>query len=274
MTYHDDETSVEDSAPRDCYQFICSNGEVYHLTSGVQDVTIGSDVYEAGTISRGAVEVSTVSGAKELIITMDVKHALPQRYMTIGVPQRRIYVTLYRYQSNSGEAQVDWRGYLISMSVDRHVAKLVFPARSAEAYVRRLPVITAGRDCSHILYETGCGINRAAHAITRTVQSVNGREVTLSSALGTVDQWAQWGELVHSSGERMTIASQVGTVITMQLPIYELAAGDSVTIYAGCAHTIEVCSTKFANHLNFGGQPWMPRSNPFIPNGYGIVEQT
>lgn len=273
MTYDVDDNSTEDSQPRDGFEFICSNGETYRLTSSVNNLTINGNFYTASTISRSEIAVSSVTKEAELTVSIDVRHPMAQRYLTIGVPQRRIEVNVWRKQLTSGEVERVWRGYVTSGNPDGYIMNFRIPARSAEAYKRRLPTISVGRDCSHVLYETGCFIGRGGNEVTRTVAFIDqGRVVYLDSALATIN-WAVFGELYLPGGERMTIYEQpLMNAVVMQLPIYELKVGDSVRIYRGCDHTIATCRDTYGNQQNFGGFPHLPDKNPHIPNGFGIYE--
>lgn len=272
MTFRDDEESVEDSQPRDGYEFILPT-VTYRLTSAVKDVVIAGQTYRAGTIQRGEIQVPTAAVDSPLTVSMLVGHALPQRYLRGGVPPRRIDVNVYRLQSRSGEAELAWSGRVTSMAVDRHIARFLIPARSREALQRRIPTITVGVDCPHVLYESGCNLDPTGHTATRTIVGVDGAKVTLSSAPDANNDWAKWGELVHTaSGEGATIKSQIGAQLELQLPL-DMKVGDSVEVRAGCAHDIATCRTKFANHVNYGGVPDLPRTNPFVPNGYGLYRR-
>ena len=280
MSYEDDEISEEDSQPRDAFEFTYA-GVTIRLTSGVQDIVVNGNTYTAGTIRREDVSPSSIATARELQVSMPVTAQLPQRYLANSTPPRRITCTVLRYQKRSGEYEQLWSGYVTSMSIDRHIARFLIPARSQAAYQRLLPVVSAGKNCPHVLYEAGCNLNPTAFTVSRTVSAVGSiifggglRRITLSSAPGP-DGWAKWGELVHSaSGERMTIQEQTGSIVWLQRPIYGLVQGDTVLVRAGCKHDIETCFSKFNNKENFGGQPHAPQNNPFIPNGYGIYEQS
>ncbi len=203
-----------------------------------------------------------------------MSHAACQRYMAGGVPPRQILINVWRQQDESGETEQVCSGYVTSMAPEGHVGRFHVPSRSGETFQRRMPTVTAGKACPHVLYDSNCNVVRADFAIEAVVVSFAGRVVTIDALGGQPDDWAAFGELEHiDSGERMTIQSQVGLVITMQLPIFELAIGDHVVVSPGCDHTVESgCRDKFDNVVNFGGQPNLPTSNPHIPNGFGVYQ--
>lgn len=55
--------------------------------------------------------------------------------------------------------------------------------------------------------------------------------------------------------------------VTLATYPFNLAAGDTVALYPGCAHDIVTCDSKFANSDNYGGAPFIPKDeNPFAGN--------
>lgn len=272
MTYQADEESVEDGRPQEGFEFILPT-VTYRLTSGVKDVSIGGQTYRATTIERGAIDIKTDGDAADLEVPVLITHALPQRYLQLGVPPKRIDVNVYRKQLNSGDSVSVWTGRVVGMRCEKHVATFLIAQRLGDAAPRRIPTITVGRECPHVLYDTPCGVLRNSFKVSTTVTAVDGAAVVVDSMGANPDQWAQWGELVHvASAERMTIADQTGTTIRMQVPIVGMQEGDEVEVYAGCDHTIATCLEKFANQNRFGGFPQLPKRNPFVSNGYGIYE--
>ncbi len=269
-TFKEDEESVEDSMPRDGFEFVLPT-VTYRLASGTKNLVINGQTFRAGTIQRSGIDVTTATNEASLEVSLLVSHALPQRYLRGGVPPRRIDVNVYRKQVRSDASELAFIGRVISMSIDRHVATFLVPSRTSDALQRRLPTITLGRDCPHVLYQSGCNVSVAAFTASLTVVSVNGATVTLSAAPNAVDDWAKWGELIHTaSGERQMIKSQTGATVVMQLPIADIVAGDAVQVTAGCSHDVDTCMAKFTNQVNFGGTPQRPSGNPFIPSNRGI----
>lgn len=59
------------------------------------------------------------------------------------------------------------------------------------------------------------------------------------------------------------ITAHSGNVLTLVDGIDDLAVGSSVTLWPGCARTVNACADKFANLDNYGGLPFLPAKNPF-----------
>ena len=50
-----------------------------------------------------------------------------------------------------------------------------------------------------------------------------------------------------------------GTSLTLMYPLPEPpAAGDAITVYQGCDHTMGTCGAKFDNLANFRAFPFVP----------------
>jgi len=126
------------------------------------------------------------------------------------------------------------------------------------------------RKCGHFLYDGGCKVNPNSFKVSTVLTSVDGRTVNVATVapVDTGGNVFPLGMLVHGpSGESMTIIRQSGTTLTLQLPIPGMNVFDSVTIYRGCDHTIDVCDSDFGNVLNFFGFPELPNHELFVP-GY------
>ncbi len=270
-TFVEDELSASDSQPREVYEFVLPT-VTYRLASGVRDVVLNGQTFRATTIAREAAQVTTASNEAALEIPILVTHALPQRYLRHGVPPHRIDVTAYRKQITSGGFEQVWVGRVQSLAIDRHIAKFLVPARTSDALQRRIPTITMGRECPHVLYDSNCRVSEAAYQISCTIVSVNGADVTCSSnAAFAIEDWFKYGRLIHvASGEYASISKQTSTLVTLVTPLLDMKAGDSILLSAGCSHDVDTCLTKFNNVPNYGGMPAKPSGNPFLPGSRGI----
>lgn len=262
---------VESANPREGFE-MTTPSVTYREASGDLDLTISGQTYTASTISRSEQAISSAGGGSAMVVKLPVTHPLVQRYLANGVPPRQILVTIRRQEGALVE-QV-WCGYVTSISCAKHDASLLVPSRSSETFKRPLPVYGTGRACPHVLYDANCKVDRTSFAVSTLVASHRGRTVSIASIAGKPDHWALGGELLHvPSSERMTVLDQVGVVVTIQAPIFELVDGDAIVLYAGCLHDIgPSCRDKFNNVINYGGFPDLPRGNPFVPGGLGIIQ--
>ena len=126
------------------------------------------------------------------------------------------------------------------------------------------------RMCPHALYGEGCGANEYGFDVSNlevTAISSDGKTITLGghSFSEAADYYVAGKVLVpRLLACRMVIAQDNALkTLTLTSGIRMLEQGDKVSIYAGCDHTFSTCKAKFSNHLNYGGQPWIPEKNPF-----------
>ena len=279
----DDEASEQDSRPRELYDLGMA-GTTYHVTSADHDLVYNASVYTAEPIMRGSQHLVQVhgGGSNVLTISMRVDHPAVRRWLKMGLPPQQATITAYTLQMRSGLAERIWSGKIVSIDFDTDgVAKLNVASLLGEPIRIRLPAFRASKTCNHILYRAGCNVdpNDARFKLTTTALYVAGRVVRYDQGNTNAAGWAKYGALVQdSTGESETIGSH-GYVslpssvveVEMQNPIPGLKVGDSITVYAGCDHSIDQCVARFGNNINFGGMPALPPRNPFF-RGYGIAE--
>ncbi len=276
MTLLADESGVQTSRPREGIE-IRLPLVVYRIATGTRDITINGQRFRAGTSQREEIKLETTEDESALIIRLPMKHPVPQRWLASASPPNAIEVNVYRMQLTSGEYERVWNGYVSSIGAadNNTVATLRVPSVASTLLNLKLPTILVGRECPHILYDANCQVARASFKVSTTITSVNGRIIHVASMGANPDFWADAGEIVHTaSGERMSVFTQVGTVITMKRPVVEMKIGDAVEVFAGCLHRIvEDCDGKFNNRLNFGGFPQMQSTNLISPTGLGVYTE-
>lgn len=121
--------------------------------------------------------------------------------------------------------------------------------------------------CLNDLYDSQCGVNRAAYQLAGTVQSASPGYLALAAATPLPDRWLELGIVKFTSGANAglsrTIVAQSGngTNVTIQIarPFpFPIAAGDAFTAWPGCDKTQGACAGKFNNIVRFRGLPYVP----------------
>jgi hypothetical protein len=269
------------ATPRELFEVVVG-AMTYRMCSSERDQVVGGITYTAEAVDRKSIEVVKVGTSDQLLeIPLRVDHPIVKRWFA-QPPPKVVTVTVKRLYSPPGDVETIWSGPLVSIECEDAEAKLRVTNQLESPIRRRLPTITAGRACGHILYDAGCKVDRNSFKFSTTVLSVDGRRVRINYVDGSRDyDWFELGELVHvASGERMSITKQTDdnpgvlftTWLTLQDRIYGMNAGDAIDCYAGCFHGID-CATKFNNMLNYGGFPAMPTRVPFFREGLGVMER-
>lgn len=270
MSFYDDETSVETSEPREGV-WIRHGLVEYRLAFSVKDVVIAGQVYSATPGKRSEMGVASAGKLHEISFTLSVDHPFSKRYMQMGMPPYEIKVTFYRYQRSSQDVEQFWDGLVVSSSIEEHLITFTVQSYLALALNRTVSSYRVSKVCQHVLFDDNCKVVEASYSMTTLVADVQGRVVTVASVGGNNNSHFQYGKLVQdSTGEPMTIYDHTGNELTLQYPIPGLQIGDSVTISAGCPHSVGACGTKFGNVPNFGGIPQLPKKNPHLPDGFGV----
>lgn len=128
------------------------------------------------------------------------------------------------------------------------------------------------RGCDAELGDGRCGVDLSGAGLNAagTVHDiVDARTLDIAGVPNFAERWYDFGSLRFDdgvrTGDRLSVATAVRLPGTSTTRIVlraalgaEPAAGDAVTLFAGCDKAFGTCKTKFDNHLNFRGFPHMP----------------
>lgn len=131
-------------------------------------------------------------------------------------------------------------------------------------YSRRIVRITT-KECTADLGDSRCGVNLAAWTVAGTLTGVtDNREFVDSSRAEAADYFAG-GLMTWTGGANAGLQMEVrafdagGTFRLVELMPFDVAIGDTYTVYRGCQKRFaEDCVAKFNNAVNFRGFPHLP----------------
>jgi len=126
--------------------------------------------------------------------------------------------------------------------------------------------------CTATLYDTACGISKAAKTVSGTVTTATDPlKLTfaasgLAQAAGYFDLGAVRITSGASAGVMRTVRKHAaGGVIQLVQPLpAALAVGATFEIYPGCDRSQATCGSKFANALRFRGHPFIPSAESVL----------
>lgn len=86
-----------------------------------------------------------------------------------------------------------------------------------------------------------------------------------------VDNWFKYGAVKWESGENNGLGMEVKTYVAssndvelfLEMP-FTILPGDTGFIYAGCDKLKDTCINKFANIINYRGEPYVPGQDEFL----------
>lgn len=135
--------------------------------------------------------------------------------------------------------------------------------RSAKAELSRDRVPRTGPSCRAIFCGAECGLGSARFTHRAIVSAIDrdANSVTLQGGHDPallIGGWVRWRD-GSAAGLRSEIMSHAGGAVVLgELLPPDLAVGAQVTLREGCDRLLETCHARFANAVNFRGEPYVP----------------
>lgn len=271
MSFDSIETSIEGGQPVEVYE-ITAGAQSFFYTSDEADQTVGVQIYTAiPGLQRGNQEEGPDKREHDFQIELPTSNALAQLFTGV-LPGFRVRLQVrkfHRSDTPTPEVVQIFDGFVQSASFKRKTKKTILSARVSLASIgKQIPRRTFQASCNHVLYDPlTCQVDDTDIAFRASVLSVAsqvGNVLTVSSGLsGTyTDGFMNGGflEIVGGSDFRL-ILDHVGNVLELLLAFS--VAPSVVNVFAGCAHTIAVCKSKFNNVDRYGGFAFVPTKNIF-----------
>lgn len=249
-------------------------GTVYRYTKADKDITYGGNTFSAGDVlfKRGRTRVVIGVEVDELELTFYAKST----NLLGGVP----FLHAVHNRALDGADILLERAFAPTWSDSVTGTLIMFGGRCGPFALGRaggarvkvksdltllnieIPRNLYQPGCLHTLFDTGCGITKAALGAATTAASGSTRQVlncSLAQAAGYFDQ----GTITFTSGANNGVTRNVKSytpgVVTLSYPLPSTTMiGDGFTAYPGCDKKQATCSSKFSNLANFRGCPYVP----------------
>lgn len=137
--------------------------------------------------------------------------------------------------------------------------------RGLQQYLQQAVGEVSTKTCRARLGDSRCTKNLAAFTFTGTLTAVTTQQVFTDSARAEAADYFAEGLLTWTGGENDGLTAKVkafgfGGLFTLSVPaIGTVAIGDTYSVVAGCRKRLaEDCRDKFANAINFQGEPHRP----------------
>lgn len=159
------------------------------------------------------------------------------------------------------ESHVLYRGAIGTVAEEAGQFSAALVSRKAE--LQRDPVPRTSPSCRATFCGPGCTLSAARFSHAGSVTSCDLAANTVTLAPGVDPALLPGGSLRWLDGPlaglAMGIVGQSGSVLQLDQPL-DLAplAGARVLLREGCDRTLETCATRFANAVNFQGEPFLP----------------
>lgn len=253
----------ETRLPVELYHIWTESGIHWRYTSGDSTITFEGETFLPATIKRGKIEFNEEIESTK--VTFEINYiAQPQIQYLATNPVDITWVQVLKLFRDSSP-------YSASTLFIGTIKNVSFQGLSAstectgfEHFLKRIiPRFRYQPSCSYFLYDDFCTINKTNFQLDTDVTTIDdtGLVITNSDFALQDDDFYSLGYLEFNNTKRMIIY-HIGDTIKIRYPITELVATDSITVFAGCNKTPEICRDKFDNILNFGGMPYVPIDNP------------
>jgi uncharacterized phage protein (TIGR02218 family) len=269
-------------AKADLYTWTFQDGTVLRTTDADVTLTLGARTFAscAPAIVRGKVSLTVGVEVDSVDVTV-----MPKSTDTVG---GLAWATAARLGYLDGATLLVETAYLSTwptvvgaLHVFQGQVSDIYPDRSAirvtvksatELLAQQFPRNVYQSVCLHTVYDAGCGVNKASFTFTNTIVSSPAPTLTsfkcsLAQAAGYFDQGVVTFTSGANAGLKRTVKSYDGAggfTFALPLPVAP-AAGDTISVFAGCDKLLATCTDKFANAGKFRGFPWVPTPEQATP---------
>lgn len=260
----------------DCFDFVLLNGTVLSYTNADLPIVNNGVTYLANSVQVDGLKFKCAVGLEvdKQKITISAKPtdtylgvpfmASVQRGLLDGCEISRTRVFLRSWSAADRAAPIGsvllFKGRVGSVDqVGRTQAEITVNSDLVLLDIS-MPRNLYAANCQHVLYDSGCGLSRAAFTTNGTV-GANPTDVFIPWANAT-SQYAQ-GKVVFTSGANAGLSATVKTAtnagLTLAYPLLAAPAeGDTFEVSFGCDHSMTICEKRFNNLQNFRGFPFIP----------------
>lgn len=238
----------------------------WRYTSSDRLETYDSQAFSPVAIKRGRIGQSAQEARSNLELTVPLSLTLAS-VLRPYPPTERIIVRWRRIRKSDGAIRGTWNGVLSDVTERQNDLVLTCQSNAGAAATNGLRRCWQGQ-CPFALFDSDCGLNRELFRVDGVLSAVTSQTVSSSVFATKPDGWFVGGFVKWVKGtatEHRFVVGHVGPTLTL-LTAAPLAAGELVSAYPGCGHSLSICHEKFNNALRYGGQHTIPPKNPFGPD--------
>ncbi len=264
MAYDTIEKGAWSGKPIELYDFTRSYVH-YRYTSHQKDLFVNAQTWTSIPVLRSNIELNNEVNRSTIQITVARDNPVAD-FWRISPPSEPLNVIIYQYHEDDTELVVVWMGRVINVEWSGITAVMtlapIFTSVKRQGLRRRYQ-----RACPHVLYGSACRLNENTFRLFTLCDSITGlviasQDASTNGSAYYAGGYVEW-EIESGVFERRYITEHTGAYLTLATLPHNLIAGQSITLYPGCDHTLATCNTRFGNTLNYGGMPYIPAKNPF-----------
>lgn len=261
-------------AMADLYTITTPGGLTLRYTDQEQPVTIGLTTWSVGPVfKRGRTRLSVGIEVDALDVTLEADSSvlvsgtpILQYIVKGGLDGARLQLDR-AFSSAPGAAVVGtlplFSGRISAIGGLTRLSAHLTVNSDAELLDVKLPRNVYQAACLNTLFDSACGLARAAFTSTGTCSAAASRSQFSVTGLAQAAGFFDLGVVTFTSGANAGVARTVraytsGLVKTIAPFPVTPSSGDTFTISAGCDKLKATCSSKFANLARFRGAPFIP----------------
>jgi uncharacterized phage protein (TIGR02218 family) len=123
--------------------------------------------------------------------------------------------------------------------------------------------------CRAQLGDARCGKDLTAFTFMGTVDTVENEFSFTDAARTEANGYFAYGRISFTSGANTGLSMEIRDFANGRFGLFlplpnAVQAGDAYSVVAGCDKRIDTCSTRFANAINFRGEPHLPGNDKIL----------
>jgi len=247
-----------------CWKLTLTDNSVLGFTDHTSDLTISSQLYKAATgFSPTSIETKDKFSVDNLDVAgiLDAAAITEADIMAGKYDFAEIEIFMVNVTDLSQGIITHRRGWLGEVTLKN--GQFIVEVRGLAQKLSQNIVELYSPTCRAIFGDNRCKTNPASYTVGGVVNTITSRQVFISNSMTQAAGYFSGGEIQFltgaNAGRRMEIKEFANKQFTLVLPMpNNIAVGDSFNAIAGCDKTIGTCAGKFANAVNFRGEPFVP----------------
>lgn len=245
-----------------CWRIVRRDGIGLGLTAHDRNLTIDGNVFRAAPgMTPSAIKRGDGAEASALEVAGQMSSSAIAEADLVGGRWDGAAVAVFAVDWTDPTRRVALGGGTVG-AVETKDGAFAAELRGAGALLDRPVTEETSPTCRATLGDARCRVAMAGRRAFARVVSIDDEVVTLNVAEPVANGWGE-GRLRWlggaNGGLEDAVALSAGAAVTLRsLPRFAVAAGDRVEMIEGCDKMLATCATRFANAVNFRGEPYLP----------------
>lgn len=250
-----------------CWKVTRTDAQVFGFTTHDRDLAFGGVTYRADT---GFLASAAQARAGASVDNMDITGMIDSTVISdtdllAGVwDGAAVEVFIVNWADLTQDRVIVQTGHIgnVTMRGATFTAEMRSLAQALQQTIGR----TMTRRCDADLGDARCGVTLATYTVTGTATAASTDRQTFSASalpasIGGLLTWTGGA----NAGRAMEVKTASAGQIVLALPMpYDIAGGDTYSVYAGCDKNASTCQATFANIVNFRGFPHIPGTDAVL----------